>query len=513
MLSKNPHPTSTGGREGFSLKLDEIYGALPPAFYTKMPAEGFAKSPRLVAFNPAVARLIDLPPDAESNPDAVQYFSGNKTLPGAHPLAMVYAGHQFGVWVPRLGDGRALLIAQIKNKDNQRFDIQLKGSGKTPYSRFADGRAVLRSTIREYLGSEMMAGLQIATSRALCMIETGEQVRRERWEPGAILTRLATSHIRFGHVEYFCHSEQTPMVKVLLDHVLDYYLPQFKNNKQPYHQILSWVVDKTALLLAQWQAVGFCHGVMNTDNMSLLGETLDYGPFGFLEEYNPHHVCNHSDEQGRYSFANQPRIAWWNLYALAMAMKSLVSEEDAEALVKPFGTQFENYFYDIMSQKLGLDKKTTSDQSSTHQIIHDWLALLEKTKSDYTLSFVMLGGDMKDVEKNNLFLSNEGKVFLQDYKKILGDKPDAARRAQMAKHNPLFILRNWVAQVAIEKANQGDYKTLNELLQVCQQPFEASGQFSFQKNDQGQPIKMIAGHNICAAAPADYQHLSVSCSS
>ncbi|MDI9313977.1 MAG: YdiU family protein [Hydrotalea sp.] len=506
----------------YNLVFDNIFSTLPSAFYTKLAAEGFAKQPKLISFNQKLADLIGLEAAAPRDPAFAEYFSGNRAIPGGDPLAMVYAGHQFGVWVPQLGDGRALLIGQIKNKNGQRFDVQLKGAGKTPYSRFADGRAVLRSTIREYLCSEIMASLNIPTTRALSIVTSGEQVRRERWEPGAILTRIATSHIRFGHVEYFCHNHDQPdktkdpakesqkesqkesLVKTLLDHVINYYLPQYKNSQQPYHDLLSWVVDKTAALMADWQTVGFCHGVMNTDNMSLLGDTIDYGPFGFLEEYNPAHICNHTDEGGRYSFQNQPRVAWWNLYALGVAMRPVMTEADAEAIIKPFATQFEGYFYQRMVKKLGLPDAKNNDKQFPHKkFIADWLNLLEQQKADYTLSHIMLGGDKTTLPQYDLFQSADGKKFLADYAMQCGDAHDAQRRAQMAAHNPMFVLRNWVAQVVIEEAEKENYQPLNDILRLCQSPFNQSATESI-------PPEL---KKYCAPAPLHYQGLSVSCSS
>ena len=468
-----------------------------------MPAEGFAKHPQLIAFNNDLAQLIGLPPAAATDPDMVQFLSGNKPLPGGDPLAMVYAGHQFGVWVPQLGDGRALLLGQIKTKDSARFDIQLKGAGKTPYSRFADGRAVLRSTIREYLCSEMMAGLGIPTSRALAIVATGEQVVRERWEAGAILTRLATSHIRFGHVEFFCHNNQTANVKILLDHFIKYYAPEFCNSKKPYHDLLSWVVERTAALIAHWQAVGFCHGVMNTDNMSLVGETIDYGPFGFLEQYDPGHVCNHSDESGRYSFQNQPRVAWWNLYALGVAMRSLVPEEEASDIVKNFSDKFQHYFYKLMAQKFGFTQQPQKE--SLEALTINWLNLLEEQKKDYTASFTLLGTPLDQLAKDNLFLSDDGKKWLATYKTMIGDTPDATRRATMAEVNPFFVLRNWVAQVAIEEATKENYQPLHDILKLCQHPFHHS--------INTMPPLPTGAEKFCGPAPAGYQQLAVSCSS
>lgn len=494
----------------FQTTFTNIFRRLPPAFYTAMAPEGFAKDPFLIAFNKKAAALIDmtisplaLRPITNEHKKFVAYFSGQEILPGSDPLAMVYGGHQFGVWVPQLGDGRALLLGQLQNKKGQWFDIQLKGSGITPYSRFADGRAVLRSTIREYLGSEMMAGLGIATSRALCIIGTGQMVRRETWEAGAVLTRLATTHIRFGSVEYFAHNNRAELIPTLLNHVIAHYVPSLKNSKQPYHDLLTFITDQTAKMIAAWQAVGFCHGVMNTDNMSILGETIDYGPFGFLEEYNPDHICNHSDEAGRYRFQNQPSIAWWNLYALNVALRTLVPEAEGDAIVKNFATLFEQYFFTAMANKLGLmhDHKIDSDKNLTrNQLIKNWLDLLEQQKADYTHSHFLLTHDWQDLATAPLFQNATGQQWLTDYKQLCGVthniSNDKERSALARQHNPPFILRNWVAQKVIEEAEQGRYDMIDDVLAMCQNPFAVD-----------------LNHEFCQPAPAAYRHLAVSCSS
>ena len=272
-----------------------------------MPAERVGETPRLLHANAKAAALIGLDPAAFSRSRfRAEFFPATGRWAVFEPLAMVYSGHQFGVWAGQLGDGRALLIGQVRNAKGELWDMQLKGAGKTPYSRFGDGRAVMRSTIREYLCSEAMAALGIPTSRALAIIATGETVLRETPEPGAVLTRLARSHVRFGHFEHFHHRGQHEQVRLLADHVIGEYFPEFAGDHAGW---FGEVVKRTAELMAQWQAVGFAHGVMNTDNMSILGLTLDYGPFGFLDAYDPDFICNHTDEQGRYSFANQPGIA------------------------------------------------------------------------------------------------------------------------------------------------------------------------------------------------------------
>src|ERR1700759_2985906 len=283
----------------FGLKLENHFARLGEGFFTHLPAEKVG-APKLIHANPAAAALLDLDPAVFSDPRFVAVMAGHAPLQGFESLAMVYSGHQFGVWAGQLGDGRALLIGQLRNAAGELWDIQLKGAGRTPYSRFADGRAVMRSTIREYLCSEAMAALGIPTSRALSIVATGELVRRGEAEPGAILTRLARSHVRFGNFEHFFHRGQKDKVGQLADHVMAEYFPDIAVGD--YAAWFGAVVQRTAQLIAQWQAVGFAHGVMNTDNMSILGLTLDYGPYGFMDAYDSTFVCNHSDAQGRSSF-------------------------------------------------------------------------------------------------------------------------------------------------------------------------------------------------------------------
>ncbi|HEX4177401.1 MAG TPA: YdiU family protein, partial [Rhizomicrobium sp.] len=343
----------------FGLKLENHYAQLPGDFYTAMPAERVGKAPRLIHANPAAAALLDLDPAVFSNPHFVEVASGHRALEGFSPLAMVYSGHQFGVWAGQLGDGRALLIGQVRNRKGELWDVQLKGAGRTPYSRFGDGRAVMRSTIREYLASEALAALGIPTSRALAIVATGEAVMREQPEPGAVLTRLARSHIRFGHFEHFFHRGLKDQVRQLADHVMAEYFPDIAAGD--YAAWFGEVVRRTAELIAQCQAVGFAHGVMNTDNMSILGLTIDYGPYGFMDAYDPRFICNHTDEQGRYSFINQPMIAHWNLRALALALSDLIPTEQLLENLTSFEDHFAEKYRALMRAKLGLSREEDGD--------------------------------------------------------------------------------------------------------------------------------------------------------
>ena len=369
----------------FGLSLENHYARLPGEFYTSMPAERVGSQPRLLHANAKAAALINLDPAAFADPDFVQIISGHHPLPGFSPLAMAYSGHQFGVWAGQLGDGRALLIGQTRNSKGELWDIQLKGAGKTPYSRFGDGRAVMRSTIREYLGSEAIAALNIPTSRALAIVATGEQVQREMPEPGAVLTRLARSHVRFGHFEHFHHTGRHEQVRLLADHVVAEYFPAMAGDHAGW---FGEVVKRNAGLMAEWQAVGFAHGVMNTDNMSILGLTLDYGPFGFLDAYEPGLICNHTDEGGRYAFDNQPAIAHWNLRALAFALSSLIPNDKLVSALDAYEGQFRSRYRALMRAKLGLMR---DEGRADDQLIGELLSLMAKARADYTLTFRGLG--------------------------------------------------------------------------------------------------------------------------
>jgi uncharacterized protein YdiU (UPF0061 family) len=470
-------------------RIEAPFARLPGDFYTAMPAEKVGGNPHLIHANAKAAALIDLDPAFFREPEFAEIFSGHRPFPGAEPLAMVYSGHQFGVWAGQLGDGRALLIAQLRNARGELWDVQLKGSGRTPYSRFGDGRAVMRSTIREYLCSEAMAALNIPTSRALAIVATGEGVRRERMEPGAVLTRLARSHIRFGHFEHFHHSDRQHHVKLLADHVIGEYFPELESDYAGWY---GEVVRRTAELMAEWQAVGFAHGVMNTDNMSILGLTLDYGPFGFMEAYEPGLVCNHTDERGRYAFDNQPSIGHWNLRALGVALSGLVP---TEALLERLGA-YEKYFVDryraLMRAKFGLARVEEGDDT----LMGGLLTLMAKARADYTLTFrglsrpddgwLALFGDSKE----------EARAWLAAYKTRLASEGE--RGAAMDAVNPKYVLRNWVAETAIRAVeDRGDVATLDRILTMLQSPFDE------------QP----ANAEFAAPPPPHLCGLEVSCSS
>jgi len=322
-----------------SLNFSNKFADLPEDFFHKQNWMPF-DNPKLIHFNKKLAELLGFPKSLNAE-DLVPYINGNKAFKNSTPLSMAYAGHQFGSWVPQLGDGRGILLGQLQTKDGL-MDLHIKGAGKTPYSRFGDGRAVLRSTIREYLCGEAMHHLGIPSSRSLIMIGSDEPVFRETTEFGAMMVRVAKTHIRFGHFEYLMHNKKSEFIPILLDHVIENYFPELKNSKDAYTDLFEKIVHSTARLIAKWQAFGFAHGVMNTDNMSILGETFDFGPFGFLDDYNPGFICNHSDHGGRYAFNNQPSIGLWNCHALAAALKDHIEIERTKEIIN----SYEKIFYD-----------------------------------------------------------------------------------------------------------------------------------------------------------------------
>jgi hypothetical protein len=386
-----------------------------------------------------------------------------------------------------LGDGRALLIGQVRNRKGQLWDIQLKGAGKTPYSRFGDGRAVMRSTIREYLCSEAMAALGIPTSRALAIVATGEMVRREMREPGAVLARLAPSHVRFGHFEHFFHRGQKDQVRQLADYVIAEYFPEFLGD---YTGWFGEVVKRTAHMIAQWQAVGIAHGVMNTDNMSILGLTLDYGPYGFMDAYDPQFICNHTDEQGRYSFINQPAIAHWNLRALALTLSDLIVTDQLLEKLTSYEDHFSIRYRDLMRAKLGLVREEEGDD----RLIGELLALMAKARADYTLSFRKLSGEDKDWLALFGAFEQQAQAWLTRYRA----RTEGEDLSGLDRINPKFVLRNWVAETAIRAVEDwGDVAPLDRILKIMQSPFE--------KHDGDEAF--------AAPPPPEMCHLEVSCSS
>lgn len=483
-------------RAAAALAWPNRFAGLGPAFYTELPAKGLP-DPHWVAWSEACAGLLGL---HGPTPEALQVFSGNQLWPGMRPLASVYSGHQFGAWAGQLGDGRALWLGELDTPAGP-MEIQLKGAGLTPYSRMGDGRAVLRSSVREFLCSEAMQALGIPTTRALCITGSALPVRRERIETAAVVTRVAPSFIRFGHFEHFSHHGKPAELAALADFVIDHYDPACREAPSPVLAMLREVSERTARLLAHWQSVGFCHGVMNTDNMSILGLTIDYGPFGFLDGFDPGHICNHSDDQGRYAFARQPQVAWWNLHALAQALAPLVGN-DLEALkdaLSAYPEVFAQTMTGLMRAKLGLAETRDDDAG----LIDAWLHLLASEKVDHTIAMRRLGTfsvDGASPAVRDLFRDREAfDAWAGRYAERLRAEGsvDTDRAARMARANPRVVLRNHLAEQAIRQAEAGDFSEVQRLLKVLQHPFDEQPE-----------------HDADAGFPPDWaHHLEVSCSS
>ena len=369
------------------ITFDNSYGQLPANFYTRQALQPVTE-PSLIKVNLDLAHQLGVDPTWVQTKDATQVFAGNALLPGADPLATVYAGFQFGNWNPQLGDGRALLLGEVLTDTGQRFDLQLKGSGPTHYSRGGDGRSPLGPVLREYLVSEAMNALGVPTTRALAAVTTGEPVYREQQEPGGVLTRVASSHIRFGSFQYFSGEQDQASLRRLADYTIDRHYPDLQASEQPYLALLDQVIEQIAQLIAKWQCLGFIHGVMNTDNMLITGETVDYGPCAFMDTFKQATVYSAIDQQGRYAYQNQPAIAHWNLMTLAQALLPLLHDnedvaiEQAKAALQTFPDRFDDHYNAHSADKLGLTPSKVS-----RALFSEFLALLETHELDFTNSF------------------------------------------------------------------------------------------------------------------------------
>ncbi len=483
-----------------TLPFSNSFAALPDAFYTRLPPAPLPE-PYLVAVSRPAAFSIGLTPEEFTNPEMVSIFAGNRVLSGADPLAAVYSGHQFGQWAGQLGDGRAILLGEVATADGQ-MELQLKGSGLTPYSRMGDGRAVLRSSIREFLCSEAMIALGIPTSRALCIVGSDQPVQRERMETAAVVTRMAPTFVRFGSFEHWFHHNRPHELKILADHVIERHYPHLRDAGNPYLALLEEVTRRTAKLIAQWQAVGFMHGVMNTDNMSILGLTLDYGPFGFMDGFDARHVCNSSDRQGRYAYNRQPQVGHWNCHALAEALLPLIGKaEDAQEALGLFRPTFMVALDGLLHQKLGLQTRMEEDSD----LFDVMFSLMQESRVDFTLFFRLLGEWRPDDAVSSeavrdLFIDRLAfDAWEAQYRRRLDrERSDGvARKVAMHAVNPKFVLRNYLLQNAIEKAQHKDFFEVSKLLNILERPFD----------EQPENQKY-------AERPPDWAHrLKVSCSS
>jgi serine/tyrosine/threonine adenylyltransferase len=457
--------------------------------YTALPANFFARvvptpvaSPRLIKLNRPLAVHLGLDPDRLDSPEGAEILAGKRVPDGADPIAMAYAGHQFGQFVPQLGDGRAILLGEVIDTDGVRRDIQLKGSGPTPFSRRGDGRAALGPVLREYIVSEAMAALGIPTTRSLAAVMTGESVLRETLLPGAVLTRVASSHIRVGTFQYFAARGDTEGVRRLADHVIARHYPQLANADRPYHTLLAGVIARQAELVARWLLVGFIHGVMNTDNTSISGETIDYGPCAFMDHYDPAQVFSSIDEQGRYAYANQPRIALWNLTRLAECLLPLFSEtqdkaiEEAQVALAEFAEKFNTAYKAGLRSKLGLFIERDDDQA----LAQDLLDAMAKNQADFTLTFRRLSEAALDPAADSHVRQLFAEPAAYDewavrWRQRLREEPQegVARWAVMRSVNPAFIPRNHRVEAVIDAAvKHDDCSPFEELLTVLSRPYE-----------------------------------------
>ena len=513
-MTRHPPPTpiSDSGDDGnagnagntpaatLAIPLEHSYAELPERFYSRTPPTPVAE-PRLLEFNAPLAEELGLDPELLTSAEGVQVLAGNAVPHGAHPIAMAYGGHQFGGWVPQLGDGRAILLGEVVDRAGVRRDLQLKGAGRTPWSRRGDGRSSLGPVVREYLGSEAMAALGIPTPRALAAVSTGERVLRQNGpEPGGVMTRVATSHVRVGTFEYFARQGDHAAVERLADYVIRRHYPHLAEDEVPARGLLDAVIGRTAKLVAAWLSVGFIHGVMNTDNTSVVGETLDFGPFGFLDPFRPEEVYSFIDRSGRYAYGQQPGIAHWNLARFAETLLTLLAPEPEEALevatgiLDTFPGRFQAAWHRRLARKIGLAgaggnaaggdgaaEAGAEVDDRAAELAEDLLARMAKEEADFTLTFRELSrlsatDPSGDEPVRRLFgdpAAFDGWATSWRARLAAEGRDDATRRREMLATNPAFILRNHLAQAAVDAAVERlDLAPARRLLRVLARPFD-----------------------------------------
>ena len=478
------------------MKLSDVtlitpYLSLDPIFYHEVTPTPL-KKPHLISYNRNAAALLELDPNELDQHELESLLNGILRLKGSRPYAMCYAGHQFGYYVQRLGDGRAINLGSLHG-----WNLQLKGSGVTRYSRQGDGRAVLRSSIREYLMSEAMHALGIPTSRALAIIGSEEKVARERWESGAIVLRLSPSWIRFGSFEYFFHTNRHKELESLADFLLHESFPHLVGVEDAYLKMYSEIVKRTAELMAQWQSVGFNHGVMNTDNMSTIGITIDYGPFAFMDTFESGYICNHTDTGGRYSYDNQPRIGYWNLERLAHALSPLITHEKLKNELEKYGDYFTTQLLELLRAKLGLDTLEENDS----ELFRALFTLMENGRIDMTPFFRTLS-HYNGVREPLLTLTlapNQLNEWLDRYdaRLTLNLSTLQTRQDKMLRTNPKYVLKNYILQEAINEAEKGNFTLVNDLLILAQNPYDEHPEFE----------------RYAGVTPNQHTNLKLSCSS
>lgn len=448
------------------MNLEHHFASLGEAFSSKTLIQPLHEQ-RLVEFNQSLATFLSI--DIKST-KTKHILSGEETLPSS--LSMVYAGHQFGGFSPQLGDGRGVLLGEVLGQDGLLYDLHMKGAGPTPYSRRGDGRAVLRSCMREYLASEAMTALSVPSSRALALYDSREAVYRETPEAGAMLLRTAQGHIRFGHFEYFFYQGKLEEIDQLIEYCLEHYYPASLKAESPLEDMLTEVVKRTARMIAKWQSVGFQHGVMNTDNFSFTGETIDYGPYGFMEDYDPNWVCNHSDYEGRYAFSRQPGVGLWNLNCLMRCFSKHLERDQLIAILQCYEPELQAHYDTLMMKKLGL-----SSVEALHELLPPLLLILTAEKMDYSVFFRLLSHLEKDdftplldevIDRERL----SQWLDLYQSTRLSDSKSWEQGRHLMLTENPKFVLRNYLAHEAILAAERGDYLPFRRLLNVLNKPFD-----------------------------------------
>ena len=473
------------------LKLTSEYTALGAVFTHKIKPQPL-KNPYLIHANSDMATAINLDAEVLESAEFVDFVNGGKILDDSTPYAMCYAGHQFGYFVHQLGDGRAINLGKVNG-----WHLQLKGAGVTRYSRSGDGRAVLRSSIREYLMSEAMYGLHIPTTRALALIGSTQQVRRMEWESGAIVLRMSPTWIRFGSFEYFYHNNKLSELETLIDYTIKEAFPHLLGDKDAYIKMFTEVVETTAIMIAKWMGVGFNHGVMNTDNMSIAGLTIDYGPYAFLDEYDFNYICNHTDQGGRYSFGNQPQTGHWNLSILMNALSPLVNMDAMKEVLERYGKIFNETHMQILRDKLGLSIHHDKDK----ELISTLFTFMENQRMDYTYFFRTLSNydGNRDEILSIALLKKPLEEWLDIYDERLKHETRSAqeRLDAMKKTNPKYVLKNYMLQEAIDKANEGDFSGVGDLMVLAQSPFDEHPKFD----------------HYAKETPLKHKNLKLSCSS
>ncbi|RSK25871.1 YdiU family protein [Bacillus sp. HMF5848] len=477
--------------------LDNSYARLPKSFYTiQNPTP--VRAPELIIFNNDLAKGMGLDLDVLQGAEGVAVFAGNEIPDGASPLAQAYAGHQFGHFT-MLGDGRAILLGEQFTPSGERVDIQLKGSGRTQYSRGGDGRATLGPMLREYIISEAMHGLNIPTTRSLAVVTTGEAVMRETQLPGAILTRVAVSHIRVGTFQYAAHFGSVDDLKALADYTIERHYPDIDKNNDRYLALLQAVIKQQADLISKWMLVGFIHGVMNTDNMTISGETIDYGPCAFMDVYNPETVFSSIDRQGRYAYGNQPYIGAWNLARFAETLLPLLHDDEKEAIkiaeteIATFPKQFRHNWLAGMRAKLGLFDENPQDEA----LIEGFLSLMQKYKADYTNTFLAL--TFNDIEKTCLYGHEDFMKWYEEWETRVNqqDKPKSDFQQLMRDSNPAIIPRNHRVEEALEAAvEKGDFSVMKKLLKVLSDPYAHTSEqveYATLPTPSNQPYRTFCG--------------------